>query len=245
MSSSAIFPAIDLMNGRCVRLLKGRFDAKTEYDADPVEVARSYADAGAQWVHVVDLDGAKNGSLSQAELIGRIARDGGLKVQSGGGVRDIGMVRRLLDQGVDRVVIGSLAVTQPIMIRRWINELGPDRIVLAFDVNLDDRGVAYPAIKGWTEASETPFFELLDGYSGSGLKTILVTDIGRDGAETGGNTKLYETILRDYPTLDLITSGGVGTLDHVRELKALDPYGIIIGRALYEGNFTVGEALGC
>ncbi|MGJ8559609.1 MAG: 1-(5-phosphoribosyl)-5-[(5-phosphoribosylamino)methylideneamino]imidazole-4-carboxamide isomerase [Litorimonas sp.] len=240
-----IFPAIDLMNGKCVRLLKGRFDAKTEYDADPIDVARGYADAGAEWMHVVDLDGAKTGASSQAALIGDIAKQSGLRVQTGGGLRDIGTIRRLLDVGVERVVIGSLAVTQPIMVRRWIDELGPKTIVLAFDVNLDDRGVAYPAIKGWTEETETPFFEVLDGYSGTGLRTILVTDIGRDGAETGGNTKLYQTILKNYPTLDLITSGGVGTLDHVRELKALDPYGIIIGRALYEGNFGLAEAIQC
>ena len=240
-----IFPAIDLMNGRCVRLLKGRFDAKTEYEADPIEVAKSYAAAGAEWMHVVDLDGAKNGSLSQADLIGRIARESGLRVQTGGGLRELGMINRVLDGGVERVVVGSLAVTQPIMVRRWLNELGPEKIVLAFDVNLDERGVAYPAIKGWTEATDTPFFEILDGYSGSGLKTILVTDIGRDGAETGGNTKLYKTILSEYPTLNLITSGGVGTLDHVRELKALNPYGIIIGRALYEGNFELKDAITC
>lgn len=240
-----IFPAIDLMNGKCVRLLKGRFDAKTEYDADPIDVARGYADAGAEWMHVVDLDGAKSGSSSQAALIGQIAKDSGLRVQTGGGLRDLGTIRRLLDAGVERVVIGSLAVTQPIMVRRWINELGPDKVVLAFDVNLDDRGVAYPAIKGWTEATETPFFEVLDGYAGTGLRTILVTDIGRDGAETGCNTTLYQKVLSDYPTLDLITSGGVGTLDHVRELKALNPYGIIIGRALYEGNFGVADAIAC
>ena len=240
-----IFPAIDLMNRRCVRLLKGRFDAKTEYEADPIEVAKGYAKAGAKWMHVVDLDGAKNGSLSQAELIGKIAQESGLRVQTGGGLRDIGTINRLLDLGVERVVVGSLAVTQPIMVRRWISELGPEKIVLAFDVNLDERGIAYPAIKGWTEATETPFFEILDGYSGSGLKTILVTDIGRDGAETGGNTDLYQKILSNYPTLDLITSGGVGTLDHVRELKALDPYGIIIGRALYEGNFDLKDAIAC
>lgn len=240
-----IFPAIDLMNGKCVRLLKGRFDAKTEYAADPIDVARAYAAAGAEWMHVVDLDGAKSGKSSQAALIGEISKESGLKVQTGGGLRDIGTIRRLLDVGVERVVIGSLAVTQPIMVRRWIDELGPEKIVLAFDVNLDDKGVAYPAIKGWTEETETPFFEVLDGYSGTGLNTILVTDIGRDGAETGGNTELYQTILKDYPTLNLITSGGVGTLDHVRELKALTPYGIIIGRALYEGNFELADAIQC
>ncbi len=240
-----IFPAIDLMNGKCVRLLKGRFDAKTEYDADPVEVAKGYAASGAKWVHVVDLDGAKNGGLTQGALIAKIAQESGLKVQSGGGLRDLGMIRQLLDNGVERVVIGSLAVTQPIMVRRWLEELGPERVVLAFDVNVNGRGVAFPAIKGWTEATQTPFYEILDGYRGSGLKTILVTDIGRDGAETGGNTDLYKRIQSDYPTIGLITSGGVGTLDHVRELKALSPEGVIIGRALYEGNFTVSEAIAC
>ena len=240
-----IYPAIDLMNGKCVRLLKGRFDAKTEYDGNPIDVARGYADAGAEWIHVVDLDGAKTGASSQAALIGRIAKESGLRVQTGGGLRDMGTIQRLLEAGVERVVIGSLAVSQPVMVRRWINELGPERITLAFDVNIDKNGVAYPAIKGWTENTEIPFYEILDGYSGTGLKTILVTDIGRDGAETGGNTKFYKKILSDYPTLDLITSGGVGTLAHVRELKALSPYGIIIGRALYEGNFDLADAIEC
>ena len=240
-----IFPAIDLMDGGCVRLMKGRFNERTSYDLDPVEVAQDYAIAGAQWMHVVDLDGAKAGTSVQFDLIGRIARESGLRVQAGGGIRDLGAVRRLLDAGVERVVIGSLAVTQPVMVRRWLKELGPERICLAFDVNLDERGIAFPAIKGWTEGTSEPFSEVLDGYAGSGLRTILVTDIGRDGAETGGNTALYGRILSDYPTLQLITSGGVGTLDHVCELKALDPYGVIIGRALYEGNFTLAEAIAC
>ena len=240
-----IFPAIDLMGGRCVRLFKGRFEDRTHYDLDPVAVAQDYHNAGAEWLHVVDLDGAKAGSSMQAQLIGQIARESGLRVQAGGGVRGLGDVQRLLDAGVERVVLGSLAVTQPVMVRRWLKELGPDRLCLAFDVNLSDSGVAYPAIKGWTEATSEPFSEVLDGYAGSGLKTILVTDIGRDGAEVGGNTVLYRRILKDYPTLQLITSGGVGTLDHVRELAALDPYGIIIGRALYEGNFTLAEAIAC
>ncbi len=240
-----IFPAIDLMGGRCVRLFKGRFEERTNYDEDPIEVAQTYAHQGAEWLHVVDLDGAKAGGSMQAQLIGRIARESGLRVQAGGGIRDLGSVKRLLDSGVERVVIGSMAVTNPVMIRRWLQELGPDRICLAFDVNLSEGGIAFPAIKGWTEATTEPFSEVLDGYAGSGLKTILVTDIGRDGAETGGNTGLYEQILTDYPTLQLITSGGVGTLDHVRELKALEPYGVIIGRALYEGNFDVAQAIAC
>ncbi len=240
-----IFPAIDLMGGRCVRLFKGRFEERTNYDEDPIDVAQTYAHQGAEWLHVVDLDGAKSGDSMQAQLIGRIAQESGLRVQAGGGIRDLGSVKRLLDSGVERVVIGSMAVTNPVMIRRWLQELGPERICLAFDVNLSESGIAYPAIKGWTEATTEPFSEVLDGYAGSGLKTILVTDIGRDGAEVGGNTDLYKKILTDYPTLQLITSGGVGTLDHVRELKALEPYGVIIGRALYEGNFDVAQAIAC
>lgn len=240
-----IIPAIDLMDGRCVRLYKGSFNDKTQYDNDPVDVARGYARGGAEWMHVVDLDGAKNQAASQLDLIARLADTAGIRVQAGGGIRDLGTVKRLLDSGVERVVIGSLAVKRPIMVRHWIDEFGPDKIVLAFDVNIDERGVAYPAIKGWTETVDTPFFEVLDNYTASGLKTILVTDIGRDGAQTGGNTILYRKILMEYPTLDLITSGGVGTLDHVRELKDCNPHGIIVGKALFEGNFTLAEAIAC
>ena len=240
-----IFPAIDLMGGQCVRLYKGRFSERTDYAHDPFEVASSYAQAGAEWIHIVDLDGAKDGETRQTDLIGRIARQSSLNVQSGGGIRDIAAVHRLLDAGVARVVIGSLAVTQPIMVRRWLSELGPDRICLAFDVNIGQDGQPYPAIKGWTEGPDTHFWEVLDGYKGSGLKTILVTDIGRDGVQKGGNTKLYRQILTDYPSLQLITSGGVGNLDHVRELKAMNPYGVIIGKALYEGNFSLDEAIAC
>ncbi|GLQ23322.1 1-(5-phosphoribosyl)-5-[(5-phosphoribosylamino) methylideneamino] imidazole-4-carboxamide isomerase [Algimonas ampicilliniresistens] len=240
-----IYPAIDLMDGKCVRLLKGSFDDKTQYEEDPLEVARGYARGGAEWMHVVDLDGAKNEELVQADLIGQLAQTVGLKVQVGGGIRDMVTVKRLLDAGVERVVIGSLAVKRPFMVKHWIEEFGPERIVLAFDVNIDESGVAYPAIKGWTETTTTPFFDVLDNYTASGLKTILVTDIGRDGAGTGGNTILYRKIIQTYPNLNLITSGGVGTLDHVRELKAFNPYGIVIGRALYEGHFTLNEAIAC
>lgn len=240
-----IIPAIDLMDGRCVRLYKGSFDNKTEYEDDPLDVARDYARSGAEWVHVVDLDGAKNQAASQLDLIGQLADTAGIKIQSGGGIRDLSTVKRLLDSGVERVIIGSLAVKRPIMVRHWIDEFGPERIVLAFDVNIDDRGVAYPAIKGWTETVDTPFFEILDGYAESGLKTILVTDIGRDGVGGGGNTILYRKIQMNYPTLNLMTSGGVGTLDHVRELKDCNPYGIVVGKALYDGNFSLAEAIAC
>ncbi len=240
-----IFPAMDLMDGGCVRLLKGDFGARTNYDADPVDVARGYAAAGADWMHIVDLDGAKNGQSEQSELILNVAKSADIKVQTGGGLRDLAQIKRLLDGGVDRVVIGSLAVTNPQMVKHWLREVGPDAICLALDVNQGDDGEYRPATKGWTEASTKTLWNVIGDFLGSGLKTILVTDIGRDGMQAGGNLELYKRIQSEFPTLDLITSGGVGTLDHVKDLKALDPYGLIIGKALYEGAFTLPEAIQC
>lgn len=240
-----IFPAMDLMDGGCVRLLKGDFGARTNYDADPVEVAQGYASAGAEWMHIVDLDGAKNGQTEQSELILKVANSANIKVQTGGGLRELSQIQRLLEGGVDRVVIGSLAVTNPQMVKHWLREVGPDAICLALDVNQGEDGEYRPATKGWTEASKKTLWDVIGDFLGSGLKTILVTDIGRDGMELGGNVELYKRIGSEFPTLDLITSGGVGTIDHVTSLKAIDPYGIIIGKALYEGNFTLDEAISC
>ncbi len=240
-----IFPAMDLMDGGCVRLLKGDFSARTNYAADPVEVAQGYAAAGAEWMHIVDLDGAKNGATAQTELILKVANSAKIKVQTGGGIRELSQVQTLLNGDVDRVVIGSLAVTNPQMVKHWLETLGPDAICLALDVNQSEDGEFRPAIKGWTEPSKKTLWDVLSDYLGSGLKTILVTDIGRDGMQTGGNLDLYKRIQSDFPTIDLITSGGVGTLDHVRDLKALNPHGIIIGKALYEGAFTLDDAITC
>ena len=240
-----IFPAMDLMDGGCVRLLKGDFDARTNYDADPIEVARGYAAAGAKWMHIVDLDGAKNGQAEQSELILKIANSADIKVQTGGGLRDLAQIIRLLNGGVDRVVVGSLAITNPQMVKHWLRELGPEAICLAIDVNQGEDGEFRPATKGWTEASEKTLWDVIRDFTGSGLRTILVTDIGRDGMQKGGNVDLYERIQSEFPTLDLITSGGVGTLGHVKKLKAINPYGIIIGKALYEGSFTLDAAISC
>jgi len=240
-----IFPAMDLMDGGCVRLLKGDFDARTNYDADPIAVAQSYADAGAKWMHIVDLDGAKNERAEQSDLILKIANSANIKVQTGGGLRDLAQIKRLLDGGVDRAVIGSLAVTNPQMVKHWIREFGPEAICVALDVNQGEDGEYRPATKGWTEASKKTLWSVIGDYLGSGLKTILVTDIGRDGMQSGGNVDLYQRIQTEFPTLDLITSGGVGTLGHVKDLKAIAPYGIIIGKALYEDAFTLPEAIQC
>lgn len=240
-----IFPAIDLMGGQCVRLFKGDFNLRTNYDVSPLAMAQSFAASGAEWVHIVDLDGAKNEKTEQAELIINIARDAGLKVQTGGGLRELSHIQRLLDGGVERVVIGSLAISNPAMVKYWMSEFGAEKFCLALDVQIDDTGTPRPALRGWQDASEKTLWEVIDGYAGTGFKTLLVTDIAKDGALQGANTGLYQDILTKYPELDLITSGGVGSLQDVQDLKALNPYGVIIGKALYENKFTLKDAITC
>lgn len=240
-----IFPAIDLMDGGCVRLFKGDFNQRTDYDTSPVDMARGFADAGAEWIHIVDLDGAKSGYAEQAALIIEIAQQSGLKVQTGGGIRDISQIQTLLNGGVERVVIGSLAISNPEMIKYWMSELGPERIVLALDVMIDKDDVPRPAIRGWTEESDKTLWHVIDTYMSTGLRTILVTDIAKDGVLEGSNIPLYKKIRKKYPNLDLITSGGVGSLNDVKALKKIDPAGIIIGKALYEGKFDVKQAIAC
>jgi phosphoribosylformimino-5-aminoimidazole carboxamide ribotide isomerase len=240
-----IIPAIDLIGGRCVRLYKGDFNQRSDYEEAPIDVAKSFAAQGAKRMHVVDLDGAKHGNSEQIDLIIELSKESGLAVQTGGGIRELSQIQRLLDGGVDRVVVGSLSVTNPQMVKFWINEMGADKIVIALDVNLNEEGTPIPATRGWTEAGEKSLWHVLDDYSGSGLKTVLITDIGRDGVLGGSNVDLYKDVQSKYPTLNLITSGGVGTLDDVKALKALNPHGIIIGKALYENRFNVADAVAC
>ena len=160
-----IFPAIDLMDGGCVRLFKGDFNQRTNYETSPMAVAKSYAEAGAEWMHIVDLDGAKHGKSEQTDLIIRIAQESGLKVQTGGGLRELAQIQQLLQGGVERAVIGSLAVTNPQMVKFWINEVGQDKICVALDVNIGEDGEPYPATRGWTETGSKTLWDVLDAVS--------------------------------------------------------------------------------
>ncbi len=240
-----IFPAIDLMGGKCVRLFQGDFNQRTDYSVSPVDMAKNFAEAGAKWIHIVDLDGAKSEQSQQAELITRIAKHAGLKVQTGGGLRNISQIQKLLAGGVSRVVIGSLAVSNPTQVKHWISELGPDKFTLALDINIDAHGTPRPALRGWQDTSPKTLWQVIDGYINTGVKSVLVTDIAKDGVLQGANTQLYQDFISRYPSLNLITSGGVGSLANVRALKALNPAGIIIGKALYENKFTLAQAIAC
>jgi len=238
-----LYPAIDLLDGRVVRLMQGEFDAVTDYGGDPVGVAERYREQGADWIHVVDLSGARDGMQGQTEAIASICATG-LKVQSGGGVRSRGDVARLLNSGVSRVIIGSLAVGDPKTVCRWIDEFGPDAIVAAFDVNLI-KGVPYPTLHGWVETAKRSLDELLNDYAGSGLRHALATDIGRDGALSGPSTDLYLKLVEDWPDINWQASGGVAQLSDLSSLKQSGVDGAIIGKALFEKRFTLAEAFQC
>jgi phosphoribosylformimino-5-aminoimidazole carboxamide ribotide isomerase len=237
-----VYPAIDLRGGVCVRLMHGRFDQVTRYDDDPHARLATFAAAGARWAHIVDLDGAEAGRAVQHPLIGDLSRRTDVRIQSGGGVRSEDDVRALLGAGVSRVVVGSLAVSAPETVQAWLAEFGPERLTLALDVKADgDRWV--PALKGWTEAAEVDLWAALDRHPPGTARHLLVTDVGRDGALTGPNLDLLAEILRRRPDLQVQASGGVAALSDLPAARDVGCAGAIVGRALYEGRFTVEQAL--
>jgi len=240
-----IYPAIDLRGGRVVRLTEGKFDQEKSYGDDPLAVARGFRAAGATWLHVVDLDGAKDPAKRQTALVEQLARDSGLRVQTGGGIRDESQVATLLLAGVQRVIIGSLAVRQPDLVHGWLRQFGPEKIILSPDVHLDAAGIPRIAAAGWQETTGVALDDLLKGYLPAGLVHILCTDISRDGKLTGPNSALYAQLVQRFPTLQIQASGGVSSLDDLRTLQTTGAAGAIVGRALYENKFTLREALAC
>lgn len=238
-----IFPAIDLMNGVCVRLKQGRFDDATTY-GDPIEQVAEFEASGAEWVHVVDLDGARARMPMQTALLRRLTAATDVKIQCGGGVREWGHVQALFDAGVERVVIGSAAVRRPEEVRHWLASFGLEKICLALDVRRI--GQRYEVVvDGWTGDGGRSLDETLEFYPAGALKHVLVTDVSRDGVLTGPNAELIATLTRARPDLAVQASGGVASLDDVLALRATGAAGAIVGRALYERCFSLEEALAC
>jgi phosphoribosylformimino-5-aminoimidazole carboxamide ribotide isomerase len=238
-----IIPAIDLLDGSCVRLLHGDFNQCKVYELDAVRLASTYADEGAEWLHVVDLAASRDGEDADIRPLMRLLGNTRQSIQTGGGVRGKADITTRLENGAGRVVVGSLAVTEPERFAGWIEEFGDDRLVAALDVRIDDKGTPWPRTHGWTRGSGQTLWSLLDFYSQRGLRHLLCTDIGRDGAMTGPNLDLYRDITRRYPGLEVQASGGVSGLPDLKSLTGTGVQSAITGKALLEGCFTVAEAM--
>jgi phosphoribosylformimino-5-aminoimidazole carboxamide ribotide isomerase len=235
-----LYPAIDLRDGRCVRLLKGDFAQETRYDVDPVELARGYRDLGAEWLHVVDLDGAKRGTPVNLELVARLQAATGLRIQLGGGVRSRASLERALEVA-SRVVIGSLAVSDSATVAGWLGEFGPERLTLGLDVRLEASGTPMIATHGWTRESGLALDDAIGRFVGAGLEHVLCTDIDRDGALAGPNTALYRRCVEAWPVIAFQASGGVRDAADLTALAASGVAVTVSGKALLEGKLTAEE----
>jgi phosphoribosylformimino-5-aminoimidazole carboxamide ribotide isomerase len=236
-----LIPAIDLRNGRCVRLLKGDFAAETRYEYEPHELLQRYRGIGATWLHVVDLDGARDGTLGNRSIIVSLASQTAVKIQVGGGVRSAAVIDDLLRNRVARVVIGSLAVEQPAQVIAWLTQFGAARICLAFDVRNDGGGVPRVRTRGWTQGGELSLWEALEPFGPHGLQHVLCTDIGRDGALSGPSLDLYREARARYPQIAWQASGGVRDVADLAALDALGMAAAVSGKALLEERMTPEE----
>lgn len=241
--SFVAYPAIDVREGRVVRLAQGDYARETRYAADPLALAMEYAGQGARWLHLVDLDAARLGGYTLTALVRAIAEDGRLQVQTGGGVRDEVDVERILDAGAARVVVGSLAVREPGRVADWLRRFGSERIVVALDARRDDGGDWRLPVHGWTEGSGAGLEGMLEAYAGAGARHVLCTDISRDGMLVGPNLELYRRIAAAWPTLRLQASGGVREAGDAAASRSAGCAGIVLGRALLEGRFGLPDVL--
>jgi phosphoribosylformimino-5-aminoimidazole carboxamide ribotide isomerase len=237
-----LIPAIDLLGGRCVRLYQGDFQKVTEYETNPLVLARRYREAGARRLHVVDLDGARSGTATNRGIVGRLAAESGLEVQVGGGVRTLDALRELLGAGVTRVVVGSAAVKDPELVCEWLDAVGPEQLILGLDVRVPDTAGAPEAlVHGWQEGSGRGLWDLAALYAEAGARHVLCTDIGRDGTLAGPNESLYAECVRRFPALRWIASGGLGSASDLPRLAATGVAAVVTGKALLDGRIGLEE----
>jgi phosphoribosylformimino-5-aminoimidazole carboxamide ribotide isomerase len=242
MSGFMLLPAIDVREGRVVRLRQGDYTQETRYADDPLAIAQRYAEAGARWLHLVDLDAAREGGYTLAPLLESIKATTTLCVQTGGGVRSMDDVNRILDAGADRVVVGSLAVREPDTILRWFQAHGAERMTVAFDARRVGGHWQLP-IAGWTRQSGMLLADMVEIYANAGLRHALCTDIDRDGMLAGPNIGLYREILAQAPQLQLQASGGVRGIADIVASRETGCAGVVLGKALLDGCFDLSEAL--
>ena len=231
-----IFPAIDLYEGKAVRLLKGDYGNMTVYSEKPIEIARDFEDKGAAFIHLVDLEGAKDGTTPNLSIVKQIANETNLFSEIGGGIRSMETVSAYLENGVDRVILGTAAVNDEEFLKEAISRYG-ERIAVGVDIK-----DGFVAIKGWTEKSEYSCFDFCEKMQKLGVKTLICTDISKDGAMQGTNRELYKELSEKF-NMDITASGGVSDIEDIKALRKLDLYGAIIGKAYYIGAIDLKEAL--
>ena len=231
-----IFPAIDLYEGKAVRLYKGDYAQMTVYSENPVEIAMDFKASGAEWIHLVDLEGARDGDTPNLEVIRRIVAESGLSAEVGGGIRSLEVIEKYLSAGVRRVILGTAAVTDPEFLSEAVRRFGDS---IAVGVDIKDGNVA---IKGWKETSALEAFEFCRRLEKLGVKTVISTDISKDGAMQGANHALYDA-MRAELGMQIIASGGVSSMEDVKRLAAMNLYGAIIGKAYYTGAISLKEAI--
>lgn len=225
-----IIPAIDLLNGKCVRLSMGNYDESKVYNDNPVEVAINFENKGIKYLHIVDLDGAKQGKLINFEIIKKITSNTNLKIDFGGGIREEETIIKLFDIGVDSLTLGSIAVKKPNFAIEMVKKYGSDKIILGADLKNDK-----PSFEGWQKEKDINGLEFIGFYMRNGFKKIICTDISRDGMMIGPSYDLYRRIINYFPCVELVASGGISNLEDLKELKKIGMFGAIIGKALYEG----------
>lgn len=231
-----LIPAIDIINGRCVRLTQGDYEQKKEYNSNPLEVAKAYEGAGIRRLHLVDLDGAKQKKIVNLAVLEKIASGTSLHIDFGGGVQSDADITAAFSAGAKQVTGGSIAVKKPALFQQWLQTYGSEKIILGADVK--DGQIA---VSGWQESSEQALFPFLEDYQAKGVEYVICTDVSKDGLLQGPSTELYGQIIERFPQLKLIASGGVAGIADLQELKAIGCWGAIIGKAIYENRISLKE----
>ena len=236
-----LYPAIDLIDGRCVRLKHGDFAQKTQYPAKPEELAASYFQAGSEWLHLIDLDAAKSlGQQAQLPLIERIIQASGLKIQCGGGIQSSKRLKQLFALGMERAIVGSLCVKAPETVNKWLDDFGPERIVLALDIRYQEQEPCI-ALHGWQKTSQETLYSVLAQFPS--VRHVLCTDIEHDGTLSGPNFTLYRELRKRFPQIQVQASGGIAALSDLDQLQQDEISGAVLGKSLLEGRFGLKEAL--
>lgn len=231
-----IIPAIDLYDNKIVRLRKGDFNQVTFYEQTPLAQAKEFEQHGFEWLHMVDLLGSKTGTISVDKIIQGVKKETKLKIEFGGGVRNVQSVSQLFEIGVAKIILGSISVKNKIEFETIVKNFPPQNFIIAVDA-LDEK----LAVSGWTEATAISVYEHIEYCSQFGLTHFLCTDISKDGMLTGTNVDLYKNILSRFPNINLIASGGIKDLDDVKKVKEINPYGVVIGKAIYENKIDLKE----